>query len=132
MRFTSLSGWSVVASLALGLLSLGMMSLVGCRSETSVPPAETILTNGHIFTSNPAAPWTEAVAVREGKILALGANTDVAKYQSTGTRVIDLHGRMAMPGIIDNHTHFLWASYGLAGLQLRRGQDAGGHEEARP
>jgi predicted amidohydrolase YtcJ len=114
MRCKTLSGWGLVASLA-----LGMLSLVGCRSETPVPPAEIILTSGHIFTSNPAAPWAEAVAVREGKILAVGANTDVAKYQGAGTRVIDLHGRMAMPGIIDNHTHFLWASYGLAGLQLR-------------
>src|SRR5206468_5872023 len=93
--------------------------LVSCRSEPPVPPAEIILTNGHIFTSNPAVPWAEAVAVRDGKVLAVGSSKDVAKYQGAATHVIDLHGRMAMPGIIDNHTHFLWASYGLAGVQLR-------------
>ncbi len=114
MRCKALSGWSLVAS-----LGLGMLSLVSCRSATAVPSAETILTNGHIFTSNPGVPWAEAVAVREGKVLAVGSSQDVAKYQGAATHVIDLHGRMAMPGIIDNHTHFLWASYGLAGVQLR-------------
>ena len=89
------------------------------QGETPVAKADTLLVNGHVYTSNQQSPWAEAVAIRGEKIIAVGARTELLKYQGPSTQVIDLHGRMAMPGIIDNHTHFLWGSYGLAGLQLR-------------
>jgi predicted amidohydrolase YtcJ len=90
-------------------------ALVACKAT---PPADLVLVKGHIYTSNPAAPWAEAVAIREGKILLAGTNGQVEKYHGAGTQVIDLGGRMAMPGIIDTHTHFLWGSAGLAGVLL--------------
>jgi predicted amidohydrolase YtcJ len=119
MRYTTtcqsvLPRWGLLACLTVGVLQLG-----GCRSETPVSPADALFTNGHIFTSNPALPWVEAVATRDGKIVDVGTAQDLAKYRGAETHIIDLAGRMAMPGIIDNHTHFLWGSYGLAGLQLR-------------
>ena len=98
---------------AIGLLFC--CALVAC---TAKPPADLVLVKGHIYTSNPAAPWAEAVAIREGKILLAGTNAQVEKYRGPGTQVIDLGGRMAMPGIIDTHTHFLWGSAGLAGVLL--------------
>jgi predicted amidohydrolase YtcJ len=101
------------------LASLGALPLAAEQGETSVAAAETLLINGHIYTSNPHSPWAEAVAIRGDKIVAVGSGNDLAKYQSASTQLIDLRGRMAMPGIIDNHAHFLWGSYGLVGLQLR-------------
>jgi predicted amidohydrolase YtcJ len=98
---------------AIGLLLC--CALVACKAT---PPADLVLVKGHIYTSNPAAPWAEAVAIREGKILLAGTNGQVEKYHGAGTQVIDLGGRMAMPGIIDTHTHFLWGSAGLAGVLL--------------
>jgi predicted amidohydrolase YtcJ len=109
-----LSGWGLVVCLAVSTLHMR-----GRQSETPVPPADTVFTNGHIFTSNPTLLWVEAVAIRDGKILDVGTSKDLAKYRGARTHVVDLGGRMAMPGVIDNHTHFLWGSYGLAGLQLR-------------
>jgi predicted amidohydrolase YtcJ len=106
--------WGLLACLTVGALRLG-----GCRSETPVTSADALFTNGHIFTSNPALPWVEAVATRDGKIVDVGTAQELAKYRGIGTHILDLAGRMAMPGIIDNHTHFLWGSYGLVGLQLR-------------
>ena len=124
MRYTTmsqsvLSEWGLVACLTLSTLQLG-----GCRSETLVPPADVVFTNGHVFTSNATQPWVEAVAIRDGKIVDVGTSKNLAKYRGVGTQMIDLGGRMAMPGIIDNHTHFLWGSYGLAGLQLREARSA--------
>ena len=110
-------------SAAIGLLLC--CALVGCKAT---PPADLVLVKGHIYTSNPAAPWAEAVAIREGKILLAGTNREVEKYHGAGTQVIDLGGRMAMPGIIDTHTHFLWGSAGLAGVLL---YDAKTPEEVR-
>src|ERR1700737_5607883 len=88
------------------LASLGALPLAAEQGETSVAAAETLLINGHIYTSNPHSPWAEAVAIRGDKIVAVGSGNDLAKYQSASTQLIDLRGRMAMPGIIDNHAHF--------------------------
>ena len=104
---------AAVKTAAIGLLLC--CALVACKAT---PPADLVLVKGHIYTSNPAAPWAEAVAIREGKILLAGTNQQVEKYRGAGTQVIDLGGRMAMPGIIDTHTHFLWGSAGLAGVLL--------------
>ena len=104
---------SGVKTAAIGLLL--WCGLVGCKAT---PPADLVLVKGHIYTSNPAAPWAEAVAIRQGKIVLAGTNGQVEKYRGAGTQVIDLGGRMAMPGILDTHTHFLWGSAGLAGVLL--------------
>lgn len=84
----------------------------------SPPPADTLFTNGRIYTSNPAQPWVEAVAVLGNQILEVGTGSSLSKRRGPNTKVIDLGGRMAMPGMIDTHTHFLWGSYGLVGVQL--------------
>ena len=81
-------------------------------------PADTLLINGHIYTANPAQRWVEAIAIRGDQIEAVGSNAQLKSMQGNATQVIDLQGRMVMPGIIDDHTHFVWASAGLAGLQI--------------
>ncbi len=80
--------------------------------------ADLLLLNGHIYTSNPARPWAGALAIRGERIVAVGSDEEVAKFRGPQTRVIDLGGRMAMPGIIDSHTHFLEGSLWLDQLAL--------------
>jgi predicted amidohydrolase YtcJ len=79
-------------------------------------PADLVLTRGVIYTIDRARPETQAVAVREGRILAVGSNAAIRKYIGTKTRVIDLGGRFAMPGFNDAHTHM--ASAGAAKLEV--------------
>ncbi|WP_370655473.1 amidohydrolase [Candidatus Binatus sp.] len=67
--------------------------------------ADTVLQNGRIYTVDPANPWAEALAVRAGKIVFVGADRDVKSLIGSGTRVIDLNRKMVMPGINDVHTH---------------------------
>jgi predicted amidohydrolase YtcJ len=99
--------------------SFGAQPLAGRQQpETSSMYADILLINGHVYTSNPAQPWVEAVAIGDDRILEVGTSAALAKYRGPATQVIDLGGRMAMPGMIDTHTHFLWGSYGLAGIQL--------------
>jgi len=88
------------------------------KPQTPSGSAAILFINGHVFTSNPAQPWVEAVAISDGRILEVGPSEALAKYRGPGTQVVDLRGHMAMPGMIDTHTHFLWGSYGLAGIQL--------------
>ena len=81
-------------------------------------PADLLLLNGRIYTSNPAGPWAKGLAIRGAKILALGEDQDVAGLLGPRTQVIDLGGRMAMPGIIDSHIHFLDGSLSLNQVAL--------------
>lgn len=68
-------------------------------------PADLVLTNGVIYTVNAARPTAQAVAINGEKISAVGSNEEIKGWIGSKTRVIDLHGRFAMPGFNDAHTH---------------------------
>lgn len=94
-----------------------VVSLAGCnRPDQSAQQAaesatdnkmiaDTVYTNGRIYTVNEAQPWVEAVAIKDGKFLVVGAIADVEAATGEQTEVIDLGGKFAMPGIGDSHIH---------------------------
>jgi predicted amidohydrolase YtcJ len=82
-------------------------------------PADMVLRNGKILTMNQAAPSAQALAVRGGKIAALGTNQDAQKWIGPSTRVIDLQGKLAIPGFIEGHGHFTGVGEFRMGLDLR-------------
>jgi len=82
-------------------------------------PADLVLRNGKIVTMNGAAPAAQAIAVRGDRITALGSDADAAKWIGPGTRVIDLHGMLAIPGFIESHGHFTSLGEFRMGLDLR-------------
>ena len=67
--------------------------------------ADLILANGKIITMDKVDSLTESVAVKNGKILALGPSEELSLLAGPETKVIDLNGKTVMPGIIDSHTH---------------------------
>jgi predicted amidohydrolase YtcJ len=67
--------------------------------------ADTIYNNGKIYTVNEAQTWAEAVAIKDGKFIAVGSNADVEALTGDDTEIIDLNGSFAMPGIGDTHIH---------------------------
>ncbi len=69
------------------------------------PPADAILIHGRVYTVNAKQPWAQAVAMRKGKIVAVGSDAAIAAYQGPATRVIDAAGHMVLPGFIDAHVH---------------------------
>src|SRR5208283_5811787 len=72
--------------------------------------------NGHIVTMDGAKRVVDALAVRDGKILALGQGEALAGCASSRTQMLDLHGRTVLPGLIDVHTHAMeWAKSILSG-----------------
>ncbi|WP_010483536.1 amidohydrolase [Pseudomonas sp. S9] len=71
-------------------------------------PADLILQNGKIYTGNSQQPWAEAIAIKAGKIIAIGGADDVMAYRNADTSVVDLDKKMAMPGINDAHAHPTW------------------------
>ena len=82
----------------------------GCPQDDPAP-AGLVLKNGFVYTVDGRRTIAEAVAVRDGKIILVGSDRDVDKYVGSGTAVIDLQGRMVLPGFIDSHCH---AAYGAA------------------
>ncbi|UWF60494.1 amidohydrolase [Brucella sp. 2716] len=74
---------------------------------TSATHADLILTNGRIYTVDTARPWAQAVAIGGGRILAVGSTAEIEAYRTGETEVVDLGGRMAMPGFVDVHNHIM-------------------------
>jgi predicted amidohydrolase YtcJ len=64
-----------------------------------------IVHNGRIYTVDPTLPWAEAVAVRGPWITAVGSNAEILALSGPETQVIDLHGRLVLPGLCDAHIH---------------------------
>ena len=67
--------------------------------------AEVVYTNGKIYTVDREHPLVDAVAVKDGRFLAVGSGRDIQGVVGKGTRVVDLGGAFAMPGFIDGHIH---------------------------
>ena len=67
--------------------------------------ADLVLVNGRIYTGDPGLPWCSALAVARGRIAARGERADVEHLIGAQTKIVDLGGRFAMPGLYDMHTH---------------------------
>jgi predicted amidohydrolase YtcJ len=101
-----------------------MTQLPGNKPEVRMEHAgaDLFLRNGHIVTMDEARSVVTAMAVRDGKILATGEDDALAGCVTSRTRVLDLHGRTVLPGLIDVHTHVMqWAK------AIVRGEIDAGH-----
>jgi predicted amidohydrolase YtcJ len=97
------------------LICVSMLFVAACSPKTeeqaaapavnTTTVADTVYTNGKIYTVNEAQPWVEAVAIKDGKFIAVGSADDVATVTGDSTEVVDLAGGFAMPGIGDTHIH---------------------------
>lgn len=76
------------------------------------PPADLVLLNGRIITSDPLRPTAEALAIRQDRILAVGSSQEIERLATPSTRKVDLQGRTVIPGFNDAHYHFSPAAPG--------------------
>lgn len=91
-----------LVSILIGILMIGF-----APSRVQTNPADVVFINGNIYTVNQKQPRAEAIAVKGDRIVFVGSNADAKKYQSTGTRVVDLKGATVVPGLADAHYHFI-------------------------
>src|SRR5436190_23906047 len=100
--------------------SAGLALLLGACLEraSSVPPlanarhkeaADLVLSGGELYTMHPQMPRAEAVAIRDGRIAAVGSAGEMRAHAGPHTRWFELHGRAVTPGLVDAHCHL----YGL-------------------
>ena len=92
VAFCTLTGWTLQQS----------RTSAGAQSA----PADVVLLNGTVITVDPKDTIAEALAIRGGRIVYVGTTAAARQMAGDSTRVIDLAGRTATPGLIDTHVHF--------------------------
>lgn len=75
--------------------------------------------NGKVYTVNAKQPLAQAVLCQNGRILMVGSTAEIRKHVEADTKIIDLKGKLMLPGFIDNHTHFADGGSYLLGVDLR-------------
>ncbi len=96
---------------------MAAMFFSACTSQPK-EAADLVLTNGKIVTMDETKPEVTALAALDGKILAVGEADEIRKYIGDNTQVIDLEGRLAVPGLTDSHAHFMSIGQAKLGLEL--------------
>jgi hypothetical protein len=100
----------------------GSLVLVGllqaARTASAAEPADLVITNAVVHTVDGKRPRAEAVAVRGGRIAALGSTAELSAFVGPKTRVMDLQGRTLVPGFEDAHAHFLGIGFARLDVDL--------------
>ncbi len=96
---------------------IGVLGISGCN-HPKVAPADTVLIHAKVYTVNPREPWAQALAVRGGKIVAVGSDKAIAAYQGPSTKVIDAKEHMVLPGFMDAHVHMMAGAAQLEQITL--------------
>ncbi|MBS1935180.1 MAG: amidohydrolase family protein, partial [Bacteroidetes bacterium] len=88
---------------------------ISCSQQQT--SADKIYINAKIWTGDSANDRATAIAIKDSAIMYVG--NDYNAYKGSNTQIIDVDGKMIVPGFIDNHTHFLGGGYQLASVNLR-------------
>ncbi|PYV62346.1 MAG: amidohydrolase, partial [Acidobacteria bacterium] len=102
-------------------LLLAALRFSSSSAQTQIP-ADSILVHARIYTVNSAHPWAEALAIRDGKILAVGSSEQIRRLRGPSTKIIDAKGRLVLPGLTDCHVHFMEGSLLLQEIFLNGAQ----------
>ena len=109
---------------SLRLLSVSLLCaalhLIGCSGDTasSQAPADLVLINGKVVTLDAQLASAQALAIRGDRIVAVGGTEEIRSWIGDDTEVLDLRGRLAIPGFIEGHGHFLSLGRSLGELDL--------------
>src|SRR5574339_1299718 len=87
------------------IFMLATTVVVTAGYQRQEPPPRQIFHHGKILTVEPQFHIVEAMAIRDGRILATGTTADIVKLAGQGTQQVDLGGKTVLPGLIDSHVH---------------------------
>src|ERR1700722_3772679 len=89
------------------IVLVAALAAVVTASAAQAQSADTILVNGKVITLDPRSSVAQAIAIGDGRVLATGTDEDARKRADAHTKVVDLGGRTAIPGLIHSHIHAL-------------------------
>ena len=108
-----------IAGVTLAGLPLSSLPAAAANEGDADASATVIFRNGKIYTQAPDKPWAQSVAIAGKKIVAVGDDAEVAKLAGASTRVIDLKGRLMLPGFVEGHTHPFLGALLATGVDLQ-------------
>jgi predicted amidohydrolase YtcJ len=91
-------------------VALAIAGWVFCGGVSMAQPPDLVLVNGKVVTVDAQSRVEEALAIRDGKILAVGRTAEIRRLAGPATRVVDVGGRTVIPGLIDSHMHAIRAA----------------------
>jgi len=100
-----MTSFNIRARLVLVACAASFVAACGGDEPAQAPGADAVYRNGRIYTVDAERSWAEAVAVSGGRIVYVGSNDGADAHIGSGTQVVDLHGRMMLPGLQDSHIH---------------------------
>jgi len=107
------------AFLGTAFLGAAAFGADGASAPTDAhPAADVIVRNAHIWTVNPKQPQADALAVLNGRFVAVGSEAAVMQWQGPHTRIVDAKGNRLLPGFNDAHVHFSDGGAALSAVQL--------------
>ncbi len=121
-----------LASAELGGVGPSLPATAGPGGAQLIRGADLVLLHGRIWTGEPyarpgetpaASQFAAAVAIANGRILAVGSNREIEAYVGPNSQVLRLGGRFAMPGFIDSHVHFMDGGFQLLEIDLKHTKD---------
>lgn len=101
-----------------GMAVAAALATAACSQAPVVEPATMVLRGGKIVTMDSAVPEAEAMAVRDGRIVAIGTLDEVEPHVGPATEIVDLAGLTAVPGLIEGHGHFMGLGQSRMSLDL--------------
>ena len=113
----------LLTSILLFAAGPGVTGPVFAQQSARVAPAEILIVHAKVYTLDPQKPWAQAVAIRHGKIQAVGRDEEVERFRGIGTKRIDAGGKLVLPGFTDCHIHFLDGSLSLGRVNLEGAKD---------
>lgn len=93
------------------------------QQSARIAPADILIVHAKVYTLNADKPWAQSVAIRKGKIVAVGTDEEVGRHRGIGTKLIDAGGKLVLPGFTDCHIHFLDGSISLGRVNLEGASD---------
>lgn len=96
-----------------------VLFVTGCSSEKTCIESDLVLINTKIYTANPNNPTAEALAIKNGKFVFIGTNTEAQNFNCGESKLLDLEGSFVYPGFIDAHAHLKGIGYRELNLNLQ-------------
>jgi predicted amidohydrolase YtcJ len=94
-----------------------------CQQSVRIAPADILIVHAKIYTVDEKKPWAQSLAIRKGKIVAVGSDEQVARFRGIGTKMIDAGGKLVLPTFTDSHFHMADGGFSLTHVSLEEAKD---------
>jgi predicted amidohydrolase YtcJ len=106
------------------LLAILFIAPVSAQRSARIAPADILIVHAKIYTADEKNPWAQSLAIRKGKIVAVGTDEQVARFRAIGTKLIDAGSKLVLPAITDSHIHMTEGGLSMIHVNLEGAKDA--------